>query len=328
MVDEGHPLSAGVVGYFMGRRAVARYNRPLIDAADVILFVGARTNQSGTDSWKLFPRDAHYIHIDMDPQEVGRNYEALRLVGDIDATLEPLVEELAKRDLRKRSAARNAVASDILRGRKAHIAKAESVVGSNAQPTRPERVMAELDRRLTAESIVVADASYSSILTLNYLRSRRAGMRFLTPRGIAGLGWGLPFAIGARVAAPDAPVFCVVGDGGFGHVWSELETARRMGLQLVVMVLNNQILGYQAHAEDLLFGGHTDACAFGPVDHAAIARACGCQGERIEGPSEIGDALDRARSRQETTVLDIITDPAAFPPITLYDTAAPQGGMS
>ena len=143
VVDEGHPLSAGVVGYFMGRRAVARYNRPLIDAADVILFVGARTNQSGTDSWKLFPRDAHYIHIDMDPQEVGRNYEALRLVGDIDATLEPLVEELAKRDLRKRSAARNAVASDILRGRKAHIAKAESVVGSNAQPTRPERVMAD-----------------------------------------------------------------------------------------------------------------------------------------------------------------------------------------
>ena len=153
-------------------------------------------------------------------------------------------------------------------------------------------------------------------------------MRFLTPRGIAGLGWGLPFAIGARVAAPDAPVFCVVGDGGFGHVWSELETARRMGLQLVVMVLNNQILGYQAHAEDLLFGGHTDACAFGPVDHAAIARAWVVKAKGSRARRKSAMRWTELRSRQETTVLDIITDPAAFPPITLYDTAAPQGGMS
>ncbi len=111
----------------------------------------------------------------------------------------------------------------------------------------------------------------------------------------------------------------MVGDGGFGHVWSELETARRLGLDFVLMVLNNQVLGYQSHAEDLLFGDHSDVCDFAAVDHAAIARACGCEGFRIEKPAEIGPALDRARASDTVTLLDIVTDPKAFPPVTLYD---------
>ena len=119
-------------------------------------------------------------------------------------------------------------------------------------------------------------------------------MRFLTPRGLAGLGWGLPMALGAKLARPDSPVLCVVGDGGFAHVWSELETARRHRLNVVVTVLNNQILGYQKHAEDVLFGAHTSAIYFEPVDHAAIARACGLNGVRVEDPAEYGPALDRA----------------------------------
>ena len=100
--------------------------------------------------------------------------------------------------------------------------------------------MADLDRLLTPDHILVADASYASIWLCNNLASRRAGQRFLTPRGMAGLGWGLPMAIGAKIARPDAPVFALVGDGGFAHVWSELETARRLGTHLVVAVLNKR----------------------------------------------------------------------------------------
>jgi acetolactate synthase-1/2/3 large subunit len=80
--DEGHPLSMGVVGYFMGTRGRARHLRPMVEEADVILLIGNRTNQNGTDSWSLYPKDARYIHLDVDGGEVGRNYEALRLVGD------------------------------------------------------------------------------------------------------------------------------------------------------------------------------------------------------------------------------------------------------
>ena len=195
---------------------------------------------------------------------------------------------------------------------------------STASPIRPERIMAEIDRRLTPETIMVADASYASIWINNYLRARRAGQRFLTPRGIAGLGYGLPMAIGAKVAAPDRPVIAIAGDGGFAHVWAELETAKRMGTPIPLTVLNNQVLGFQKHAETARHGAYTDACEFHPVDHAAIARACGCIGVRIEDPADYGPALDAALAADRPTVIDVVTDPDAYPPITMFD--GPLGG--
>jgi acetolactate synthase-1/2/3 large subunit len=126
-------------------------------------------------------------------------------------------------------------------------------------------------------------------------------------------------ALGAKVARPESPVLCVVGDGGFGHVWSELETAHRMKTPIVLTVLNNGVLGYQKDAEDVKFGRHTSACIFSPVDHAQIARACGCRGVRIETPSDYLPALREALSANETTVLDVVIDSEAYPPITLFD---------
>ena len=318
-VDETHALSVGMIGYFMGTRGVSRHLRGLVDEADVILFVGARTNQNGTDSWTLFPKTAHYIHIDVDGQEVGRNYEALRLVGDAKLTLTALNEALAALDLGKRRSARGGLADRIAAARRAFREEAQSVSDSDAVPIRPERLMRELDAILTPESIVVSDASYSPIWAANYLTAQRAGMRFLAGRGLAGLGWGLPAALGAKVAHPTREVFCITGDGGFAHVWAELETAKRLGIKVTVIVLNNQILGYQWHAEDVLYGDHTDACQLAPVDHAAIARACGCEGVRVEKPGEFKAALERARQSQVTTVIDAVIDPCAYPPITLFE---------
>jgi acetolactate synthase-1/2/3 large subunit len=318
-VDENHPLSIGVLGYFMGTRGMTRHQRPLIDDADVVLLVGNRTNQNGTDSWKLLPPQARYIHIDIDGLEIGRNYEAHRLVGDAKSTLQALTDALATKDTRRREASRPALESRIADAKAAHRAETAAIKASNDTPIRPERLMAELDRLLTPEHIVVSDASYASIWTSNYLTSRRPGMRFLTPRGLAGLGWGLPMAIGARIAHPQAPVFCLVGDGGFAHVWSELETARRHDLSLVVAVLNNQILGYQKDAEDILFGNHSEAVELGPVDHAMIARACGCRGHRIERPDDIASRLKEAFAADDVTVLDVLIDPSARPPITSFE---------
>ena len=318
-VDESHPLAVGVIGYFMGTGGMAKFQRPMIADADVVLFVGTRTNQNGTDSWTLFPRGARYIHCDIDGQEVGRNYEALRLVGDAKLALAALADALERRDLQQRQGARRALAERIADGRRKHLAEAAALLAARGKPARPERLMAELARRLSDESIVVADASYASIWIANYLSARTAGMRFLTPRGLAGLGWGLPMALGAKLARPDSPVLCVVGDGGFAHVWSELETARRNRLNVVVTVLNNQILGYQKHAEDVLFGAHTSAIYFEPVDHAAIARACGLNGVRVEDAAEYGPALDRALASDTATVVDVITDPGAYPPITSFE---------
>jgi acetolactate synthase I/II/III large subunit len=316
--DEGHPLSLGVVGYFMGDRSLGKHLRPLVADADVVLLVGNLTNQNGTDSWSLYPRGARFIHLDVDGQEVGRNYEALRLVGDAKLTLIALTEALRAGDLSKRRAARPAVEEAIAAGRAKWQAELRSMP-MDGRPIRPERLMQELDRLLTPDTVVVADASYSSIWISAFLRSRRAGMRFITPRGLAGLGWGLPYALGAKVARPEAPVFCLVGDGGFGHVWSELETARRMKLNIVIAVLNNGILGYEKHAEKVIFNDYSDACDFNAVDHAAIARACGCEGIRIEDPAEIAPALKSAFAADRPVLLDISTDERAYPPVTMFD---------
>ncbi|HUS95324.1 MAG TPA: acetolactate synthase catalytic subunit, partial [Hyphomicrobiaceae bacterium] len=320
-VSDLHPLTVGVAGYFMGDNGRARFMRDMITDADVVVLVGNRTNQNGTDSWSLYPRAAKFIHIDIAGEEIGRNYEALRVLGDAKLSLEALATALSTLDMSKRTAARAGLEARIAGGREKFSAQTQPVRSSSAVPVRPERVMEEINVRLRPDDIVVADASYSSIWITNYLTAQRAGQRFLTPRGLAGLGWGLPMAMGAKVGNPDARVICVVGDGGFAHAWAELETARRLGLAVTLIVLNNQILGYQKHAEDLKFGAHTDAVDFAPVDHAAIARACGLEGVRITDPNELGAALEAGLASDQTYLIDVITDPDGRPPITAFDAA-------
>ena len=317
-VAETHPLSVGVVGYFMAPRGRSSHVRSLVTEADVVLLIGNRTNQNGTDSWQLYPQGARYIHIDIDGTEVGRNYEAVRLVGDARLTIEALADALRARDLSAREHGRASVEAAIAAGRRKHDADM-ATLDMDASPLRPERLMVDLDAQLTPESIVVADASYASIWVANFLTARKPGQRFITPRGLAGLGWGVPFALGAKAARPDAPVVCLTGDGGFAHVWAELETARRMRLPVTVIVLNNQILGYQKHAELSLFGDHTDVVDFEPVDHAALARACGCEGVRVERAKDFTPALAAALASGKVTVLDVVTDERAYPPITSFE---------
>lgn len=318
-VAETHALSLGVIGYFMGTRGMARHLRELVDRADCVLFVGDRTNQNGTDSWTLFPKSARYFHIDVDSLEVGRNYEALRLVGDAKVTLQALSDAMACLDLSARRAARGEVEQKIAIGKKAFQAEADAMLNSNLVPIRPERLMNELLSVMTSDVQIVTDASYSSIWAMNYLTAQYAGQRFLTGRGLAGLGWGFPAAIGAKIAHPSREVICITGDGAFAHMWSELETAVRMKTKVILIVLNNQILGYQWHAEEVMYGSHTDACQFAPVDHAAIARACGCEGVRVEKPGDFKPALEQAMKSPQTTLIDVMIDPKAYPPITLYE---------
>jgi acetolactate synthase-1/2/3 large subunit len=318
-VAEDHPLSLGVGGNVLGRMSPSRYLRPVAERADLILLVGTRTAQNGTDSWSALPTGTRFVHLDIDPGEIGRNYEALRLAGDAKLTLQALTDCLRGRRTRSQL-----LVNEIAVARDKSAREIESLLRSEASPVRPERLMADLQRVLTPDTIVVADASYSSVWVASYLRCLAPGMRFLTPRGLAGLGWGLPMALGAKAARPSSPVLCLAGDGAFGHVWSELETARRTGTAVVLTVLNNGVLAYQKDAEDVKLGRHTSACQFTPVDHAQIARACGCRGVTIKRPADYLPAVREALACRETTVLDVDTDPEAYPPITLFDDGLEQ----
>ena len=318
-VDEHHPLSCGVLGALTGPNSLGRCTRQILSEADVIVEVGTRNNQNGTDSWRLIPATAQLIQIDIDPQEIGRNYEAVRLVGDAAETLRALAEGLERSDLDKRRATRSMLETRIADAWAQFDAARRPLTQRNERPIRPERIMAELQRLLTSDTMVVADASYASMWVVGQLRGLAPGMRFLTPRGLAGLGWGLPLAIGAKVASPASAVVALVGDGGFAHSWAELETIVRMDIPVTIILLNNGILGYQRDAERVKFGDHTTACHFAPVDHSAIARACGAQGVRVEEANDIRDALTAALQSHKPTLIEVITDPDARPPLSLFD---------
>ncbi|KAA0969479.1 acetolactate synthase catalytic subunit [Aureimonas fodinaquatilis] len=317
-VDEMHPLSCGVLGALVGPTALGRFTKDILGDADLILQVGTRNNQNGTDSWRLVKPGTSIIQIDVDPQEIGRNYEAVRLVGDAAATLEALTQALASCDLDARAESRPSIEARIAKAWNDFETVRAPLATADTSPLRPERVMAELQKLLTAQTIVAADASYSSMWVAGQLRGAHAGMRFITPRGLAGLGWGLPLAMGAKIARPDAPVVALVGDGGFAHSWAELETMVRMDVPLTIILLNNGILGFQKDAETVKFDAYTSACHFKPVDHAAIARACGCEGVRVESAEDLPFRLREALASSRPTLVEVMTDPGAHPPISLF----------
>ncbi|PQM29108.1 acetolactate synthase catalytic subunit [Sphingopyxis lindanitolerans] len=318
-IDETAPLSLGVAANITGENGPAAAHRAMFEKADVVLLIGTRTNENGTDAWTLTAPGATYIHIDIAGEEVGRTYEAVRLVGDARSAVSDLADALARCDLTLRRSQAPALRGAILSARAARLEAIRAECESSSRPILPQRMMAELDRLISPDDIVVADASYSSVWVTGYLTARRAGQRVITPRGLAGLGWGLPYAIGAKLARPEARVVALVGDGGFAHVWAELEMAVREDIPLTLIVLNNSQLAMQRHGENLGFGRSTTGIEFIAVDHAAVARSVGAVGVRIDDPDDFGPALAAAMASGQVTLLDVISSADASGPLRIFD---------
>jgi len=319
VIAEDHPLALGVFGNCMAEGTVAHELRHYATDADLVLLIGTRTSQNATDGWTLLPRDVPALHIDIDSIEIGRNYPALRLAGDARLALEALAAALGKQTLAVDPGQRRArIGEETAAARLAASEKANRFGPGRKGAVRPEALMRALDARLRPDDILVADASYSTNWMNSFLRARRTGQRFLTPRGLAGLGWGMPMAMGAKIASPQSRVIAMVGDGGFGHCWSELETMRRMGIDIRLIVFNNAILGYQTHGENAFYGQHSDACELAPVDHAGIARMCGVNGITLDDPAQIDAAIDRLLGDDGPVLLDVMTDPDAYPPLSQF----------
>jgi len=317
-VSDRHPLTVGLVGNAMGDRSLGAIIKPILDRADVVFLIGNRTNQNGTDTWSILPKDAKIVHLDVDGREVGRTYEATRLVGDAKLTLAALKAELLTRDLSQAKSRRPGLEKELAKARETWTEQNHDVFTGSNGPIRPERIMRELDKLLTPESIVVADASYSSVWITSYLTVQKAGQRFIAPRGFAGLGWGLPMAMGAKMAQPDRPVICLAGDGGFAHCWQELDTCRRMNIPVTLILINNGILGFQKHAETVRYGKWTSAVTFAETDHVAIAQAQGVQGRLVDNPSDLHEALSEAISSNQPRFIEVICS-QAYPPLKMFD---------
>jgi acetolactate synthase-1/2/3 large subunit len=318
-VSERHELSVGTIGYATDSHSLSHSLSQMVAGADVILLLGIGTNDGGADSWRLLPEKATYVQLDIDPEEVGRNCTAVRLVGDVRTGLEALINRLKTMNLSLRNQSREATVTLVANVRQTDWSDIEAVALSGQVPIRPEHVMSELNRLLTADDIVVADESYATIWTVAYLRSQRAGQRFLLSHGLPAPGCGLPLALGAKVAFPDQIVLCLTSDGAFAHNWKELTTAVRESLPVTIILLNNGVLGLHERYELNGFSQCTPAIKGASVDHVAIARACGAAGLRVDEPAHLHEALAEALVSDVPTLVEVMTDPAAYPAITQWD---------
>ena len=188
---------------------------------------------------------------------------------------------------------------------------------SDAVPIRPERICRELSRHLPDDAIVVSETGHAGMWTGALLDLSRPSQSYI--RAAGSLGWGLPAALGAKLAVPQRPVLLFSGDGGFWYHLSELETAVRWNIRAVLLVNNNRSLNMEIDVYKDAYGGqlernHGDLWKFRDVSFAAVAETMGAKGIHVRKPCEIAGALEQAFAAQGPCVVDVASDIEAIAP--------------
>ena len=307
VIPTRHRLSIGCPGNYAAPPA-----NQIVHEADLVVFVGCHTGDQVTHTWRIPAPDTEVVQIDIDPVELGRSYRhTLGLMGDPKATLAKLLAALGSPGSNPGARSRDSTFADRAAGIVAawREQRASRLV-SNAAPILPDRLCAEITRALPEDGILVADTGYSGIWTSTLIELNGVGQTYL--RAAGSLGWSFPASLGAKCAAGKRKVICWTGDGAIYYHLTELETARRRGIAVVLVINNNSGFG-QGWPNIQRQQGNTpgdvrDLVRFGPTNFADVARVFGLRGIRVEEPSQIGPALKDALASDETVVVDVATD--------------------
>jgi acetolactate synthase-1/2/3 large subunit len=291
---ETHPLALGVFGTFGIKAANAA-----VAEADVIVVAGSKLGASDTareNPLLLDPIRQTFIQIDVEPRNASWTLPAAHvLIGDAGATLDRLAEALPL-DIARGDRGRARV--ERIRAAEGYFDAPE--FNSDKAPIMPQRVIAELARHLPDTSIVTCDAGENRILMTHFYQTRAAG-GFLQAAGAGPMGFAIPAALAARLVHPDRVVAAICGDGGFAMTMNGLMSALEHRIPIIVVVFNNHALGWVLH------GGGPFAAEFNDFDHAAIARAMGCNGVRVTDPKDLAGAIAEAVRAELPTVIDVVT---------------------
>jgi len=306
-----NPLNAGLFGRY------SRIANDLIEASDCLIVAGCKLGEIATKRFALPPAHIPVIHLDIVAEEIGRCIPAeIALWGDARAGLEDLAEALSDGGTAARAARADYVAEIVPRMKKWRDDAAPRL-DSRERPVHMARLCRELNNTLPADAILVADGGFAGHWTGLLYDTKKAGRHFVPDRGFASIGYGLPGGMGACLAAPDRPVIAISGDGGFNMTLGELETARRTGCGLTVIVVNNAASGYVKALQHAMMGGRYQSADLKEMDYAAIARTMGCGGIRVEDPEALAPALRQGmEERDRPTVIDVVVtrDPAQMLP--------------
>ena len=301
-IPETHPNCAGVVGSNGGVPAT----RELVQAADLVIFIGCRAGSVTTELWRYPAKSTRIVHVDCDPEVIGASYQTeVAVVSDARLGLDALNRELGSRGHETRFGGAAAVAP--LKERKWKAFRALS--GSTERPVRPERAIATLRSVLDDESIIVGDPGTPCPYISAFYELRTSGRALISNRAHGALGYALPASIGVATGAPGRKVVSLMGDGSFGFACGELETAVRMDIPITFIVFSNASYGWIKAGQKAEFDERYFSVDFGRTDHRSVAEAFGLKSWMVEDPDALEAVLKKALDHPGPALVDVISQP-------------------
>lgn len=311
-IDSEHPLALGMVarnGHYQANHASRQ--------ADVLLALGVRFDDRTSSSWlpgySFSIPPTRLIHVDIDPEEIGRNYPvALGLMADVRTFLRQLLDELDRRATKSEIPLSRSKWLDAIDGyRKEWNAFVAPGYQADTSPIHPQRAAYEIDRALPADAILVSDIGIHHNWLLQFCRPKRPEA-FIGSMGFGPMGFGVAGVLGAKLAAPHRPCISVCGDGAFFMHASVLGTAVEYDIPVVWFVWNNYAYasirglqrGYLDGRELATDFRYPDSGKPYNPDFAAMARSAGVQGVTIDRAGDIGDAIRAGIAANKPYLID------------------------
>ncbi|MEM2661169.1 MAG: biosynthetic-type acetolactate synthase large subunit, partial [Nitrososphaeria archaeon] len=295
---ENHPLSLGTVGMHGTYEA----NRAILEA-DVILAIGCRFSDRTTCNVSEFCPDAKIIHVDIDASEIGKNRKVdVPIVGDAKETLSKIYDEVVKRLCRREKSLWLKRIEEIK-------SEGESVYGDVQENSlSPIKILKVLREILPYDTIVTTEVGQNQMWASLYFKALKP-RTFITSGGLGTMGFGFPASLGAKVAKPDTPVLDIAGDGSFMMTSNMLVTSVNENIPVMVVILNNSMLGMVAQWQRLFYNRRYSAVKLVNPDFIKIAEACGAIGVRVGSLEELKNTVEQALKNEVTTVIDVPISP-------------------
>ena len=315
IIEEDHPLSFGQVGLYATKLGMELYQD-----SDLLITVGSRNEDLQSGLRQYFPENAKYIQIDINEDEIARNWVPdVALVGDAAVVMRSILNVLThKVEKEKASIAIDRKRIEDYKARRMQVYQAieRKCLDDNSVPLRPKRVIKEVNRAFNRNTILCNENGSQD--TLSYSPPYYSVLDMdgnLAPGEQTCFGWGVLGAIGAKLAEPDKKVVCITGDAAFQHSMKELSTAVQYDAPVTYVILNNSCHGTRKLANVLLRGRDPNPLMDfkAQPDFVKIAEAYDCYGKRVEVPADIEPALKEAleaNSRGIPAVLDMVTSNA------------------
>lgn len=306
-IPDSHPLALGMPGMHGNYTAITAMQK-----ADLLIAVGARFDDRVTGNPAHFAPDAKIVHVDVDPAEIGKVRNAdVPIVGDARIVLDQLIDELARR-LGSESLPDRSSWIETLRGW-----QAEHPLSYEQHPDGPiqqQYVIEEMYRLTGGDAIVVAGVGQHQMWASQFWGFEQP-RKWINSGGLGTMGYAVPAAIGAQVAAPGELVLAIDGDGCFQMTMQELITASVEGIPVKIAVMKNSSLGMVKQWQRLFYDERFSAVDLTPdtPDYVGLAEAMGCVGMRAEHPSEVGPILEKALAiTDRPVIIEFVCDPDAM----------------